>query len=912
MKRKFGSKEKFIATADQIKDAVTGKSINESIQDLNDKIDNVTVIKSVHGEIINTGGDPDVDVTIDEGNINFTFDNIKGEKGKDGQDGGIGPQGVPGDSAIFDSTTGNISMMKQAAGYDTLSPMSQNAVTTAINEVKVWEWIAINTTPVSGGSNYINANGSWASNSTSGCAFYPVTPGLSYKISSNASWHAFFVTSTSTSNNAETGIPDYAGGITTMPAWVSTTDPVIMIAPSDATHLYVRTKNGNNTITPTIQMEVPTKDKVEQLTDYVKVIDTAENIGTSLVTSVTNYSIVKDTGKPTSSSTNSPILSMTFNDNYDSIEVAGKATSTYKILAFLDSSGALISGYNGNGAVRTVRAKVPSNCHWIYWDTQSAVSGSSYCKIYVAGTKWAKNKYDGMLNQMTVVADDTTIQPVSGYTIYSNQVPSGKDPGAQTAASNYRLWKIPNNGYSTIEACAGAQSGFSVITYYSSEYISKDTYIKFNNGYAAGKVFRYKQTIPANCKLIVVSTSDTALSSSWFKVYSSNLLGTAQTMKDDSDFYLGKKNDIVSLNDPVNMPHKLTQMKGSGKLMLLHCSDIHYSSSSGYKGKNNYYRILQWWKNYSSYIDDAIATGDLVWNQFSDTFAYWNAKDDDEWHNPMLLSIGNHDTSSNGDNYGTSGADNDDIYNKFFAPNIDNWNLPTGGTIEGHEGTNLYYYKDYSKSKWEETVNNQTVTHIAGVRLIVINPYYKTEEIKEAQLQWLENVLADAKTNKMAVIIAEHVSFRGYNDSTTGERHAVNCTFSAIGSEGKDDSQGGLLRPFALKVENFIKADGEFICWLAGHHHRDSIYKYRYTTNSNESPWQLQVSIGGATAQQASGNSDIRVDGTKSQDLFNIISVSTARNILTIVRIGQDYDAFLRHKGTLVINYKTMEVLYND
>lgn len=46
-----------------------------------------------------------------------------------------GDKGEPGDSAIFDSATGNISTMLQTTGDNTLSPMSQDAITRALNEV---------------------------------------------------------------------------------------------------------------------------------------------------------------------------------------------------------------------------------------------------------------------------------------------------------------------------------------------------------------------------------------------------------------------------------------------------------------------------------------------------------------------------------------------------------------------------------------------------------------------------------------------------------------------------------------------------------------------------------------------------------------------------------------------------------
>ena len=113
-------------------------------------------------------GDPSVDVTYEQHVLDFDFHNLKGngianieqtttstEDGgvnettitmdngstsvmqvRNGGTGGTGPKGEPGDSAIFDPSTGNISTMKQTTGDDVLSPMSQKAVTKIIDDIK--------------------------------------------------------------------------------------------------------------------------------------------------------------------------------------------------------------------------------------------------------------------------------------------------------------------------------------------------------------------------------------------------------------------------------------------------------------------------------------------------------------------------------------------------------------------------------------------------------------------------------------------------------------------------------------------------------------------------------------------------------------------------------------------------------
>ena len=83
-------------------------------------IDKVTA--SVDAEV----GKPSVDANYDGKNLSFAFHNIKGETGEQGIQ---GIQGIPGESAVFDPTTGNIAVIKQGTGDDVNSPMSQAAVT---------------------------------------------------------------------------------------------------------------------------------------------------------------------------------------------------------------------------------------------------------------------------------------------------------------------------------------------------------------------------------------------------------------------------------------------------------------------------------------------------------------------------------------------------------------------------------------------------------------------------------------------------------------------------------------------------------------------------------------------------------------------------------------------------------------
>lgn len=136
---------------------------------MNDKVDSISVIKSVHGEVLNTGGDPSVDVTMEDGNINFTFDNIKGETGNDGATGATGPQGPQGDSAIFTGEGVPWSGLKNTTGQSTTEPMSQKAVTDELDGIKdVVDYVYGDITTLPSRGNIYEGNNYWYNgNSTS-------------------------------------------------------------------------------------------------------------------------------------------------------------------------------------------------------------------------------------------------------------------------------------------------------------------------------------------------------------------------------------------------------------------------------------------------------------------------------------------------------------------------------------------------------------------------------------------------------------------------------------------------------------------------------------------------------------------------------------------------------------------------
>ena len=340
--------------------------------------------------------------------------------------------------------------------------------------------------------------------------------------------------------------------------------------------------------------------------------------------------------------------------------------------------------------------------------------------------------------------------------------------------------------------------------------------------------------------------------------------------------------DIVTRNNPVDMDEKFQQLlrktrvdsdtMGRKPLCLLHFSDNHGDPIAL---KN----IVDFKNHYSSYINDAIHSGDLVRNTLQSGFAYWTTSTEAQ---SILNVIGNHDTNSN--NVWLA-LDMEQSYNTYFAPFIANWGVTY---TEGK----TFYYKDYATEK---------------VRLIVLDAMHQTAE----QLSWFTDTLTSAITNNLHVIVFLHVRaswnltpydsawddapLRGgypagwYDDSVvTGNSYPTN-----------------LAQDYITAVDNFIASGGFFVCWAHGHTH------YKMLSIVNDSRHQLDLAVGNSS-NPPYANSYIyeRTDDTKTADNFNLIAIDTTSKLLKVCKVGVSYDMLMRECDTLCWNYEKGALMY--
>lgn len=278
----------------------------------------------------------------------------------------------------------------------------------------------------------------------------------------------------------------------------------------------------------------------------------------------------------------------------------------------------------------------------------------------------------------------------------------------------------------------------------------------------------------------------------------------------------------------------------------------------------NLQRIVSFWKSLP-YEIECICGGDMVaYVPGSTAMDFWNNV---QGSDGILMCIGNHDVLSESEAV---------CYQRYFANNIASWGVIYTPNV-------CYYYKDYAAQK---------------VRMIVLDCMHWTT----AQRDWLVSALAAARTAGYHVICVSH-----YMPGTGAAMQG--CSFdslwvSSIYLAANIDPEA----PAA--VQDFIDSGGKFVCWLAGHIHSD-VFRL-----CSAYPQQLMVLVACAGMDghvgAAAGCQLARTENTKSQDLFDLVSVNTDFSYLSLARVGADYDNFGRHIGSLVYDYTNHELLWSD
>ena len=285
--------------------------------------------------------------------------------------------------------------------------------------------------------------------------------------------------------------------------------------------------------------------------------------------------------------------------------------------------------------------------------------------------------------------------------------------------------------------------------------------------------------------------------------------------------------------------------------------------------------IRDFYNTHKKYIDDAVHLGDTVGNYLIPPFDFW-----DVFPNALNI-IGNHDTDT-GEKQRAVLSDRDK-YDTYFKKYISSWNVvqPENAEAEGK----CYWYKDY---------NND-------VRLIGIDCMRaswgtnKPTEAEKKQIDWFKATLADALEKKLQVVVATHVP------PTMKTENLIECNFTSLDYRGI--GSGLLLDKFVFALDDFITKGGSFVAWICGHQHHDLI---GFATNAKQK--QLVFILECATDFNWWTDAN-HVRGTETAGCWTMFAIESLTNVIKLTRFGNNYDHYLRHKGTLCYDYKNHKII---
>lgn len=319
-------------------------------------------------------------------------------------------------------------------------------------------------------------------------------------------------------------------------------------------------------------------------------------------------------------------------------------------------------------------------------------------------------------------------------------------------------------------------------------------------------------------------------------------------------------------------------------LVLIHYSDVHLDVTRAYMASLFAVTYPE--------IDDVLFTGDCAGSYYDDYTGYY----DYDILNKTLLAIGNHDVYANSS--GTSFVTAAQKYTAYMN-HVANWNVSQPQDAE----TNglCYYYKDYDLTDGSYSDACTCTT----VRLIVLDAM----AYDLAEHTWLQSVLADAASNNIPCLIAEHFPPTFSTSDTAG----FNTGFMSL-SRGMEQAYGRAYLSYdntaehsaPALVDDFITNGGEFICWLCGHLH------YGAVGTLISHPNQLYIAIELAKCTASVWSDTPRDLKNESQNLFNVISIDTYNKVIKVLRIGAQYDNRLRPKKSMSIDYANKTLLATE
>ena len=313
------------------------------------------------------------------------------------------------------------------------------------------------------------------------------------------------------------------------------------------------------------------------------------------------------------------------------------------------------------------------------------------------------------------------------------------------------------------------------------------------------------------------------------------------------------------------------------KLCFMVTTDVH-------DFKQHYLRMCDFYKAHKpNMVQDVINLGDFVYDRYEDNTTLL----DNDVSKQSLFVLGNHDVWMRDGTYAT----NAQAYSRYYAANISSW-----GVTQPSNAASLglcYYYKDYPSS-------------VGGpLRLIVLDEYH----YDQAQHEWFVSVLAECVTSNTPVVVCTHQP-----QCTSAEMVPFSAAYPFACPTGGYNNQP-MASGYAGSYENayinrrkavdaFKANGGKFVCWMAGHTHRDDC-GYFVETNGK----QLQLTFIN-TSQDTTSKAFIK--SNYSGDSFQYVAFDVTSSLVYVVRAGTTVDLWMHKNEFMVCNYDTAALVeYN-
>lgn len=320
--------------------------------------------------------------------------------------------------------------------------------------------------------------------------------------------------------------------------------------------------------------------------------------------------------------------------------------------------------------------------------------------------------------------------------------------------------------------------------------------------------------------------------------------------------------------------------------------------------------VMEFYNLYNLYLNSIVLGGDMV-NYWDDGFDWWASVGAKR----CLPIIGNHEVLYDYHKYAqgsgsatapkVNGVEVDiykltcvsakQCYDRYIKPYL------AHTAFTSYVDGKCYWYKDFEEEKlrliglddfhWKESVP------LVGGEESSVYPDGTSVDTGGQQI-WFRNVLEDARTKGYKVLVSHHAP---------AEFDAIDCPFTIQDFNNKGTRSKATDDELA-EVQTFIDNGGTFVAWLTGHLHQDVIGTCKNYPN------QLQLAIDTSRIPRNINGSSVyqggnyKIADTKSNYCLDVVAVT--EKMVTIQRIGTEYDKIGRKIESFVYNFVTHNIVY--